>query len=98
VSPMSVNYAIETVGKSKAETVILTNDKSTSLSINSIVLKGTDPGDFSAKSNCGTSRLPGANCTITVTFKPTIAGARSATLSVMDAAGTQTVQLVGTGK
>jgi hypothetical protein len=98
VSPLSVNYAIETVGKSKAETVILTNDKSTSLSINSIVLKGTDPGDFSAKSNCGTSRLPGANCTITVTFKPTIAGARSATLSVMDAAGTQTVQLVGTGK
>jgi hypothetical protein len=99
VSPLKLTYAAQTVGRSKAETVILTNDQSTtSLTITSITLGGTDPGDFSAKSNCGTSRLPGADCTITVTFKPTATGARTATLSIKDELGTQTVSLTGTGK
>ena len=67
---------------------------STALAIASITLGGTDPSDFTAKSNCGTSRLPGHDCTITVTAKPTVAGAQTATLTIKDGAGTQTVQLV----
>jgi len=59
---------------------------------------GTDPGDFSAKSGCGTSRKTGWDCTITVTFTSTVIGARSATLNVKDAVGTQAVQRAGTGK
>jgi len=55
-------------------------------------------GDFSAKSTCGSSRKAGWDCTITVTFDPTATGARSATLNIKDAVGTQTVQLAGTGK
>ena len=98
VSPLKVNYGTETVGDSKTETVIFTNDQSTSLGISSITLAGIDPGDFSAKSTCGSSRLPGADCTITVTFKPTATGARTATLSIKDEVGTQTVSLTGTGK
>jgi len=94
VSPLTVNYGAMAVGASKSETVVLTNDQSTSLKISSITLGGTDPGDFSAKSNCGTSRRPGADCTITVTAKPTAAGAQTATLSIKDGLGTQVVQLV----
>ena len=59
---------------------------------------GTGPGDFSAKSGCGTSRKAGWDCTITVTSTPTVTGVRSATLNIKDAVGTQTVQLVATGK
>jgi hypothetical protein len=98
VSPLNVNYGSVTVGAKKAETVILTNNQKTTLAITSVTLGGTDVGDFSAKSTCGTSRKAGWDCTITVDFKPTATGARSATLSIKDGAGTQTVQLAGTGK
>jgi hypothetical protein len=98
VSPLNVNYGSVTVGAKKAATVILTNDQKTSLAISSVTLGGTDPGDFSAKSACGSSRKAGWDCTITVTFTPTVTGARTATLNIKDAVGTQTVQLNGTGK
>ena len=98
VSPLTVNYGSVTVATKKSQTVILTNDQSKTLSITSITLGGTDPGDFSETSNCGASRKAHWNCTITVSFTPTVTGARSATLSVKDAVGTQTVQLNGTGK
>jgi hypothetical protein len=98
VSPLTVNYGTVTVAAKKAETVILTNDQKKTLPITSITLGGTDAGDFSETSNCGTSRKAGWDCTITVTFTPTVTGARTATLSILDAVGTQTVQLNGTGK
>jgi hypothetical protein len=98
ISPLTVNYGSVTVATKKAQTVILTNDQSKTLSITSITLGGTDPGDFSETSNCGTSRKAHWDCTITVSFTPTVTGARSATLSIKDAVGTQTVQLNGTGK
>ena len=98
ISPLNVKYGSVTVDAKKAETVILTNNQKTLLAISSITLGGTDPGDFSAKSTCGTSRKAGWDCTITVTFTPTVTGARTATLNIKDAVGTQTVQLSGTGK
>jgi hypothetical protein len=97
VSPLTVNYGSETDGKAKSETVILTNDQATSLSITSITVGGTDPGDFKETNTCGTSLKAGWECTITVKFDPTAAGTRSATLTIKDGAGTQTVQLNGTG-
>jgi hypothetical protein len=63
-----------------------------------VALGGTNPGDFSVKSACGSSLLTGANCTVSVTFTPTATGKRTATLSIADGAGTQTVALTGTGK
>ncbi|HZR59235.1 MAG TPA: FG-GAP-like repeat-containing protein [Terriglobales bacterium] len=98
VSPLNVNYGSVTVGAKKPETVILTNNQSTPLAISGITLGGVDAGDFSESSKCLTSRKPGWDCTITVTFKPTVTGARSATLNIKDGAGTQTVALSGTGK
>lgn len=97
-TPLTVNYGTVKGGTKKPETVILTNDQSSSLAINSIRLGGSDPGDFSAKSACGSSRKAGWDWTITVTFKPTATGARTATLNIKDAVGTQVVQLSGTGK
>jgi hypothetical protein len=98
VSPLTLNYGTVTVATKKALTVLLTNNQKKSLAITSITLAGTDPGDFTETSNCGATRKAGWDCTITVTFDPTIAGARTATLNIADAVGTQTVQLNGTGK
>jgi hypothetical protein len=48
-------------------------------------------------SNCGTSLAPGAQCTISVTFTPSLLGPRTATVTVTDSEGTQTASLTGTG-
>jgi hypothetical protein len=97
-SPLFVNYGAVTVASSKVQTVVLTNNQKKSLSITSITLGGTDPGDFTETSNCGVGRKAGWDCTIGVTFTPTATGARTATLTITDTVGTQTVQLNGTGQ
>jgi len=99
VSPLNMKFAAQTVGtSSKAQTVLVTNDQTTTLTINSVTVGGADPGDFPAKSACKSSLNAGFECTITVTFKPAATGTRTATLSIKDSVGTQTVQLSGTGK
>ncbi|MBZ5656962.1 MAG: FG-GAP-like repeat-containing protein [Acidobacteriia bacterium] len=99
VSPLSITYAPRAVATSNAQTLVVTNDLSTTLSISSIALAGTNPGDFTFKSGCGTTLLTGAHCTITVTFKPTMGGTRTASLVITDNApgSPQTVQLSGVG-
>ncbi|MGB8013869.1 MAG: FG-GAP-like repeat-containing protein [Terriglobales bacterium] len=99
VSPLAMSCGLLKVGSSSAaKTVVVTNDEKTSLAISKVALEGTDPGDFVLKNGCGSSLLAGANCTLTVTFKPTAIGARTATLAITDGAGTQNVALTGTGK
>jgi hypothetical protein len=98
VSPLNLTYPAEKVGSSKVETVVVTNDQKTSLAIDKAVLGGADAGDFILKNGCGSSLADGANCTLTVTFKPTATGKRTAALSLTDGDGTQTVSLTGTGK
>ncbi|MFZ3341715.1 MAG: FG-GAP-like repeat-containing protein [Terriglobales bacterium] len=99
VSPVNLQFGSVSKGTSTVETVILTNDQlSQPLESISISVGGADPGDFPATSNCNSTEGAGADCTITVTFKPSQTGARSATISVQDNLGTQTVQLGGTGK
>ena len=99
VSPLSINYGARQAGTSNSQTILVTNDLSKSLAISTIALGGTDPGDFNFNSACGSSLESGGHCTITVTFKPSIGGTRTASLVITDnaPAGSQTVQLSGTG-
>jgi VCBS repeat protein/centrosomal CEP192-like protein len=95
VSPLSINYGNKVVGTSTAQTIVLTNDQTTSLTISSINLGGTNPGEFAYKSACGTHVSSGANCIITVTFKPVGVDTRTASLFIHDSVGTQSVALRG---
>lgn len=98
VSPLSIKFPAKLVGTSNKQTVLLTNNQATSLTINSIAIGGANPADFSAKSACGSHLATGAYCTITVTFAPTATGTRTATLVITDSIGVQSVQLSGVGK
>jgi hypothetical protein len=98
ISPLTLNFGTVTMATKKPLTILLTNNQKKSLTITSIALGGTDSGDFTETNNCTTGRKAGGTCTITVTFDPTVTGARTATLSIVDGVGTQTVQLNGTGK
>jgi len=84
---------------SSSETLTLSNNSSTALSISSIALTGANPADFTENNTCGSSVAAEGSCTLVTMFKPSASGSRSATLSVTDnASGSpQTVALSGTG-
>lgn len=70
-NPKSLNFGNQPIGtKSSPKKVTLSNKASVSVSITSISITGTDKGDFSENTTCGTSIRAGASCTITVTFTP----------------------------
>ncbi len=95
LSPTSLTFAQQTVGTTTAtQAVTLMNSGQVALTLTSIAASG----DFAQTNNCGASVAPGANCTIAVTFTPTVAGSRTGMLTVTDNAGgsPQTVALSGT--
>jgi hypothetical protein len=100
LSPTSLNFGTQTVGfVSTAQGVTLTNTGNIALAVPSILITGANPNDFHQTNNCGTSVAAGSSCTISVTFKPTTTGTRSASVSITDNApnSPQTVSLGGTG-
>jgi hypothetical protein len=99
LSPASLVFASQNVGStSVAQNVTLTNTGTAELSITSVGLIGANSGDFTQTNTCG-SVTAGAICGISVTFTPTAAGTRTASVSITDnAAGSpQAISLSGTG-
>jgi hypothetical protein len=95
LSSSSLVFSGQVVGTTgSAQTITLTNPGDTPVPISSI----TTSGDFTQTNTCGTTLEAGANCTISVTFKPGAAGAKSGTLSISEdpTGNLQTVTLSGT--
>jgi hypothetical protein len=87
---------------SSAQTVTVTNDGCSSLTIGSITLGGTNAGEFAIQNDnvSGQTLAPGASATVQVVFSPTSAGAKTATLSIPSNdpdEATVNVALSGTG-
>ena len=98
VSASSLTFSATAVNASApAQTLTVNNNGLANLTVTSAALAGTDPGDFTATNNCTATVIPGNTCTISVGFKPTASGARSATLAIASNGGNQTVTLSGTG-
>ncbi|MGH9432920.1 MAG: choice-of-anchor D domain-containing protein, partial [Terriglobia bacterium] len=98
--PAGLSFGGQAVNSaSNPQMVTLTNTGTSALTITGISVTGANASDFSQTNTCGTSLAANANCTISVTFKPTAAGNLAAALSVADnAAGSpQTVPLTGAG-
>jgi hypothetical protein len=84
---------------SAAKSVKLTNG-ATALTIASIAVSGPNAADFKETDTCAkapTQVAPTTSCDISVTFTPGAGGPRSATLTVTDDQGAQTVALTGNG-
>ena len=97
VLPSTLSFGGQFVGTtSAAQTVTLANPGPASLAITTIAASG----DFSETNTCGSALAASENCTISVTFKPTAAGARSGSLSLThNASGSpQTTGLSGSGE
>ena len=100
ISPASLNFGNQPIGtKSLPKKITLSNKGNVALSITTIAVTGADAGDFTQTNNCGTSLAAGANCSIMVTFGPTVSGSLTGDISVADNSGgsPQKVTLSGTG-
>jgi len=100
LSNKSLTFATQLVGTtSTAQSVTLSNYGTVALNISSINVTGSDPGDFIQTNTCGGLVASGASCTISVTFKPTQGGTRTAALSIIDngPGSPQTVLVRGVG-
>ncbi len=100
LAPTSLTFASQALNTtSAAQNITLTNTGNAALAISSVTVTGTNAGDFAINNGCPSSLAANGNCTVSVTFKPTATGTRTAAVSFADnAAGSpQSVGLTGTG-
>lgn len=98
--PQTLTFATQAVGTgSNPQTATFTNSSTTEIHITGISITGLNSGDFSETHTCGASLASGASCAISVIFKPTASGTRTAAVTITDDApnNPQTVSLVGAG-
>ena len=101
VSPAVATFPPTLVGSdSGTVTMRLTNPAEGPLAVASVVLGGSNAGDFAIVANhCPASLAAGATCTVTVKFAPTAAGPRTAAVTFTHNGNppTQAVALSGDG-
>src|SRR5207302_1802504 len=104
LAPINLAFGTQRVSTpSPVRTVTLTNSGTAPLSIATAVLGGANAGDFALASGTtcinGATLAAGANCVLNLTFTPTAASARTATVTITDDAADspQSVSLAGTG-
>jgi hypothetical protein len=102
LSPTSLTFAARDTGTTSApQSVTVANTGTAPVLINSAATRGANPLDFTQVADgCSGVRLAaGTSCSVSVTFSPTQAGARSATLIVTDGApgSPHTASITGTG-
>ena len=93
LSPASLNFGNQNIGStSSAQTLVYTNTGDVALNITGV----SASGDFAQTNTCGTSVAVGAACNISVSFKPTVRGAESGSVSVSGMVA-ETATLSGSG-
>ncbi len=102
LNPTSLSFGAQNTGTtSAAKAVTVTNTGTASLHVTMVSLAGANASDFviSADACTGATVAVNATCIVSVTFKPTAAGARNASLTFTDDAGAspQSAPLSGTG-
>ena len=83
--PADLNFGKVRFGPSPPLAATLTDTGNATLTINSITVAGTNPGDYSQTNTCGSSVGAGNSCTISAIFTPNSAtGSRTATILIND--------------
>jgi hypothetical protein len=110
LSATSVDFGNTRAGATATKTVTVTNTGTNALQVSPAIATGFGPtanvtgmnaGDFGVQSTtCNSSVAAGGTCTVTLAFKPTATGARSASFAfTSNATGSpHSVALTGTGK
>ncbi|HEY3751524.1 MAG TPA: choice-of-anchor D domain-containing protein, partial [Pseudonocardiaceae bacterium] len=92
--PGALNFgSVATGATSAAQTVTVANPTGAAAAVSSIAVTG----DFAQTNTCGTSIAANGSCAVSVTFKPTLTGSRTGSLTVNAGGITNTTTLSGTG-
>ncbi|MDQ2840820.1 MAG: choice-of-anchor D domain-containing protein, partial [Acidobacteriota bacterium] len=100
VSPGVIQFGSRSIGGTAAvQTITLSNTGSGNLTLTGVVVSGAGSSDFVETKTCGATLAPNANCTISISFSPHVAGLRTANLTITDnaSASTQTLLCTGSG-
>ena len=100
LSSMSLTFTGQAIGwTSGAQTINLTSNGNTALSIFGVSLSGPNAGDFKLTTTCGGVLAVGSNCTASVSLSPSGMGSRTAFLTFTNSApdSPQVVAITGTG-
>jgi hypothetical protein len=81
VNPIALSFSQAVNTASSAQTVTVSNTGNATLTVSGVSLIGSDAAQFSQTNNCA-SVAAGGSCAINVTFRPTSAGAKSASLAI----------------
>ncbi|MFG1805084.1 choice-of-anchor D domain-containing protein [Streptomyces sp. NPDC049040] len=93
-TPGALNFgSVATGSSSSAQTVTVSNPTGSAAAVSAL----SASGDFTQTNTCGSSVPANGSCTVSVIFRPTVAGERSGTLTVTAGGNTSTVTLTGTG-
>lgn len=101
LAPTSLTFSAQTVGTSSAaQTITLTNNENTALTLSSIGASGDYSAVPGGATPCGASVNASASCTFVVTFTPHATGSIKGAVTVTDSASNspQTLKLTGTGE
>jgi hypothetical protein len=99
-NPFNIAGTITEGTSSATQNVVLTNSGNAALHVQSVVLGGTNAGDFNVIANgCIGTLAANANCVISVVFTPSGPSVRAATLTFSDDApgSPQVLNVYGTG-
>lgn len=98
VAPTSLNFASVAVGSSANLNVTVTNGAGGTITLNTpFSVTGTNANQFSVQAPASTTLGPNASMMLTVTFRPTSAGTKTANLSITSNGGSGMVSLMGSG-
>jgi hypothetical protein len=99
LDPLALSFAATVVNQTTAaQNITISNTGGNPATLQTPVIIGADPTDFTLTANtCGSTLAPSTGCTVSIAFTPTAAGSRLATFSITDNVGTQTASLTGTG-
>jgi subtilisin family serine protease len=97
INPTSLSFSQTVNTTSSAQAITVSNTGNATLTVSGVSLGGADASHFAQTNNCS-SVAAGSSCTINVTFRPTSAGSKSASVSIAhNASGSPTgISLSGT--
>jgi hypothetical protein len=100
-TPTTLNFGNQLTNATSApQTINVVNTGNASVTFSSVSTTGANAAEFAVSTNTCTTLAVGASCAVSVTFSPTAAGVRTASLSLVDNApgSPQLLALTGTGQ
>ena len=86
LNPAGLVFPAQSLGSTSQPQIVTLTNGDAPQTISNIMVVGDDPQDFTETNTCAGSLPPGGPCTISVTFTPTIAGIRKASVAITDSA------------